>query len=282
MSGARARGSRSSARSETVPMEYSELLASMRADRDGFVVYVDAGFMQGRTIFGGLQLALAVRAMRARLPAPLPLRSAQVTFVAPVPQGPVHLHSELLRTGNSATHARAELRAGSQVACVVVAIFGAARASTVAIDLQRPSLAQDPEQLPELQSIPGVTPAFIGRLQLRWARGRPPFSGHTEPRSSIFGRLRDRATPYEDAVIALADSIPTPALSMLKRPAPASSLNWMLELLADPAELDRDGWAQIETEVRAGAEGYLSQTSVLYAPNGKPLAISHQTVGIFG
>ncbi len=254
----------------------------MRGHSEGFVVDVGAGFTQGRTIFGGLQLALAVRAMRALLPAPLPLRSAQATFVAPIPQGVVHVHGELLRTGNSATHARAELRAGPQVACVVVAIFGAARRSTVAIEMSRPALAQDPEQLTEQPPIPGVTPAFLEHLQLRWARGRPPYSGHSEPRSSIYARLRDRATPHEDAVIALADSIPTPALSMLKPPAPASSLNWMLELLADPTELDRDGWAQIETEVRAGADGYLSQTSVLYAPSGKALAISHQSVGIFG
>jgi acyl-CoA thioesterase len=263
-------------------LNYSELLASMRADQDGHVVDVDASFTQGRTLFGGLQLALAVRAMRALLPARLPLRSAQATFVAPLAHGRVRVHADLLRTGTSATHARAELRAGPQVACVVVAIFGAARASAIALELSRPPLGQDPEQLPAQRLIPGVTPAFLEHLQLRWARGGPPYSGHTEPRSSIYGRMRDRATPHEDAVIALADSIPTPALSMLQSPAPASSLNWMLELIADPVELDRDGWAQIETEVRAGADGYLSQTSVLCAPTGKALAISHQSVGIFG
>jgi acyl-CoA thioesterase len=263
-------------------VEYSELLASMRRDADRFVVEVGPTFAQGRTIFGGLQLALAVRAMRAALPAQLPLRSAQATFIAPIAQGAVEVQAELLRAGGSASHARAELYSGPQVACVVVAIFGGARSSTVRLDLPRPTLDVPPEQLQELRPIPGVTPAFIEHLHMRWARGRPPYSSHTEPRSSIYARLRDPATPHEDAVIALADSIPSPALSMLHRPAPGSSLNWMLELLADPAELDRDGWAQIETEVRAGADGYLSQTSVLYAPSGRALAISHQSVAIFG
>ena len=38
---------------------------------------------QGRSVFGGLQAAFAVRAMRTLEPA-APLRSLQVTFVAPI------------------------------------------------------------------------------------------------------------------------------------------------------------------------------------------------------
>jgi hypothetical protein len=83
-------------------------------------------------------------------------------------------------------------------------------------------------------------------------------------------------------LIALADSIPTPALSMLPKPAPASSLNWMLEILGDPAQLDSRQWSLIGTDVRAGADGYLSQTSVLWGPNGHAFSVSHQSVAIFG
>ena len=81
---------------------------------------------------------------------------------------------------------------------------------------------------------------------------------------------------------ALADSIPTPALSMLDKPAPATSINWMLELIGDPGLLDRNGWSLIGTDVRAGADGYLSQTSVLWGPGGHAFSVSHQSVAIFG
>ena len=109
-----------------------------------------------------------------------------------------------------------------------------------------------------------------------------PFSGFPEPRSLIYARLRDRDCGAEDALLALADLIPTPVLSMLTEPAPASSLSWMIEVLRDPAQLDLHGWSLIDTHVRAGTDGYLSQTSVLYGPDGHAYAVSHQTVGVFG
>jgi multidrug resistance efflux pump len=56
----------------------------------------------------------------------------------------------------------------------------------------------------------------------------------------------------------------------------------MLELLGNPADLDRTDWAMIGTEVRAGVDGYLSQTSVLWGPGGHAFAVSHQSVAIFG
>ena len=83
-------------------------------------------------------------------------------------------------------------------------------------------------------------------------------------------------------MLALADVIPTPVLSMLTEPAPASSVNWMLEVLRDPAYLDLRDWVLIDTEVRAGTAGYLSQTSVLYGADGHAFSVSHQTVAVFG
>ena len=69
---------------------------------------------------------------------------------------------------------------------------------------------------------------------------------------------------------------------MLDKPAPATSMNWMLELIGDPGLLERDEWSMIGTDVRAGADGYLSQTSVLWGPGGHAFSVSHQSVAIFG
>jgi acyl-CoA thioesterase len=272
---------------------FGEVLDSLVSDADGGRVVIPRTWGNGRTVFGGLQVALSVRAMRGTLAgsigeagssvAALPLRSLQTTFVAPVRAGdPVELRAEFLRSGRSATHARCDLRQDGALACTTVAIFGAARPSRIALDVPHPEIEVDPGTLPDLPYIPGITPEFLQHLQLRWAVGRVPYSGHPEPHSSIYARLPDpRCTP-EDALIALADSIPTPALSMLDRPAPATSINWMLELLGDPAGLDREGWSLIGTDVRAGRDGYLSQTSVLWGPDGHAHSVSHQSVAIFG
>jgi len=272
---------------------FSGVLNTLAGDGDHWSVLIPKSWANGRTVFGGLQVALSVRAMRGALTralgegngdiAALPLRSLQTTFVAPVSAGtPVALRAEFLRAGRSATHARCDLVQDGKVACTTVAIFGAARPSRIVLDIPRPEVQADPESLPDMPCIPGITPEFLQHLQLRWGVGRLPYSGHDEPHSTIFARLRDAGCNNEDALIALADSIPTPALSMLDKPAPATSINWMLELIGDPGLLDRNGWSLIGTDVRAGADGYLSQTSVLWGPGGHAFSVSHQSVAIFG
>jgi len=272
---------------------FSEVLDALRRDGDGWCIVIPNTWANGRTVFGGLQVALSVRAMRGALndalgagngdATALPLRSLQTTFVAPVAAGaPLTLRAEFLRAGRSATHARCDLLQDGTVACTTVAIFGAARASRILLDIPQPAVQADPDTLPDMPYIPGITPEFVQQLQLRWGVGRLPYSGHDEPHSAIFARLRDTGGNAEDALIALADSIPTPALSMLDKPAPATSINWMLELIGDPGLLDRDGWSLIGTDVRAGADGYLSQTSVLWGPGGHAFSVSHQSVAIFG
>jgi acyl-CoA thioesterase len=262
-------------------MEYSAVLNSMRRDGDAWRVDVPDDWLQGRTLFGGLQLALATRAMRAVVGPGLPMRSVHATFVGPLAGSDIAVQARALRVGKTITHAQCELLQGGATGFTATAIFGGARRSSFTRDIPRPRVDIDPESLPDFPPIPGITPQFVRHIQMRWAIGSPPYTGQQEPRSTIFARLRDRECTPEDAVIALADSIPTPVLSMLHTPAPASSLNWMLEILGDPAQLDRAGWCQIGTEVRAGADGYLSQTSVLWGPDGHALSVSHQSVAIF-
>jgi hypothetical protein len=266
-------------------MKFSEVLATLRRDGADWSARIPSEWAQGRTVFGGLQAALLVRAMREVVgdSRGLPLRSVQVTFVGPVAAGnEVRLRPEHLRTGRSASHARCDLVTPDGVACCAVAIFGAPRRSQVAIEIPRLEVDVDPETLPDLPRIPGIVPEFVQQFQLRWALGTRQYTGYGEPKSIIFARLRDPDCSGEDALIALADSIPSPALSMLRTPAPANSLNWMLELLGDPGDLDRTAWSTIGTEVRAGCDGYLSQTSILWGPGGHAFSVSHQSVGVYG
>jgi acyl-CoA thioesterase len=232
-----------------------------------------------------MQAALAVRAMRGVMTGDdhVPLRSLHTTFVGPLPGGcEIQVRAEQLRVGRNATHARCDLMLDGAVACTAVGVFGIARPSPLAFEIPRPAVGIDPESLPDWPEIAGKTPGYIKYLRLRTAAGGLPFTGYHEPRSTMFAKLRDSACTPEDALIALADSIPPPALSMLRGPGVASSMNWMLELLGDPAGLPRNDWALIDTHVRAGSDGYMSQTSVLWGPAGHAFSVSHQTVGVFG
>lgn len=264
---------------------FSQVLASIDPSSGTAAVTVPPDWLQGRTVFGGMQMALAARAMRAALPlqsAALPLRSAQMTFVGPLLGGQViYMTAETVRTGKSTVHARCDLRHDDgKLASTVVAIFGGPRESNFVKEMSRPEPGRTPEQ--SVGTPRASAPAFLQHFDVRVARGAPPYSGYHEPRSIIYARLRDRECGSEDALLALADVIPTPVLSTLTTPAPASSVNWMIELLRDPAYLDQHDYVLIDTEVRAGTAGYLSQTSVLYGADGHAYSVSHQTVAVFG
>ena len=83
-------------------MRFSEAMQTVTRRGDGWQATVSEDWLQGRSAFGGLQAALALRAMRERVPVDMPLRSLQVTFIAPVPAGPVSIRAQRLRAGRSA------------------------------------------------------------------------------------------------------------------------------------------------------------------------------------
>ncbi|WP_028008927.1 acyl-CoA thioesterase [Solimonas flava] len=262
-------------------MRFSEVIAAMHGEGGDWRAPVPNDWLQGRTVFGGLQAALAVRAMRGLLPGAAPLRTLQATFIAPAPAGELRVAARVLRSGKSATHIEADLYDGEQLACRTLGIFGLPRESALALAPAIPAVPLAADAARELPYIEGVTPAFTQNVGFRWAHGGFPFSGAREPRTQIYVRLKDEAEVDELQLIALADSIPSPGLSMLKQPAAASSLTWMLELLHPQYERAADGWWLMDAEVSAAHSGYLSQTATLWSPDRRAIAYSRQSVVAF-
>src|SRR3954467_9524801 len=87
---------------------FSVLAAREQAADGEAMLDVPQDWLQGRTLFGGLQAVVGLAAMRS-LGTAAPLRSLQVTFLAPVPGGPVHARARILRSGKSATHVEARI-----------------------------------------------------------------------------------------------------------------------------------------------------------------------------
>ncbi|HKY91028.1 MAG TPA: thioesterase family protein, partial [Nevskiaceae bacterium] len=154
----------------------------MRPADGGMSVDLPDLWLQGRTVFGGLQAAVLVRAMRAHCGPDVPLRSLQISFVAPVPAGRVLVTTRLLRQGKSVSHVEARITLDGQDACVGVGIFGAARESKLAIVPSRPLATAKPEaDSKPLPFIPGRSPAFAEHVEMRFGAGRFPFTGGSEP-----------------------------------------------------------------------------------------------------
>jgi len=122
-------------------MQFSDAMRTVTRHGDDWQATVSADWLQGRSAFGGLQAALAVRAMRELVPADMPLRTLQVTFVAPVPVGGVTIRAERLRAGRNVIHVEASLGDGGQTLCRLLGVFGYARSSVLNLPPGQPAVA---------------------------------------------------------------------------------------------------------------------------------------------
>ncbi|TAL86797.1 MAG: thioesterase family protein [Rhodanobacter sp.] len=261
-------------------MRFSDVMQGVTRHGDDWRAVVSEDWLQGRSVFGGLQAALALRAMRALVPADMPLRSLQTTFVAPVPAGPVSIHAQCLRQGRNAIQLEASLIDGEQTLCRLLGVFGRARPSVLNFQPVQPSVSAAVPR--ELHYIEGRMPAFTQHFRACWLRGDLPFSGGRQRESVLRISLRDEGPVDETHVLAFGDFIPPIALSMFDQPTPGSSLTWMLELLRDRYDdLGLDDW-RIDAELIAARDGYTQQGVMLWGPNGEPVALSRQSMVVFG
>lgn len=264
-------------------MMFSQVLASMQQDQaGGWIAQAPEDWLQGRSAFGGLQAAFALHAMRALLPQPLPLRVFQTTFMAPVPAGAVRIQARLLRQGKSVTYAEARLLDGEQTLCLCVGVFGCARESVVTVTPQQ-AVVENPKAQ-DFPYIAGAMPSFTQNFQARWLRGGLPFSGSRDTEVVVQLGLRDTedAITSEAHVLALADFIPPLALSFLKKFAAGSSMTWTLEMLDTALTgLPLQNW-RVDATLTAGRDGYTSQSVMLWGPGGVPVALSRQSMVVFG
>jgi len=261
--------------------EVCHSVAPVSGEQGRFSARVDDSWGQGRTLFGGVQALLAVRAMRVAMPALPPLWSLHTTFIAPVAPGQVMLNVELLRQGRSAVQLAARLMAGDQVAAMFVAAFGASRDSALSVTPTVKPLAPGVEGGPELPFMPGMSPEFTRHYAYRWMEGGLPFSGHSQPANRILLRQRDAGLMGEEQIVAMADAIPPVALSMVQGHAPASTLSWALEFVHHGAAVSSEGWWRMDASLAAARDGYSNQDAHLHGPDGELVALSRQVVAVF-
>jgi acyl-CoA thioesterase len=261
-------------------MNFPQAMRTVTRDGDSWCAEVGADWLQGRSAFGGLQGALGLRAMRDLVPAALALRALQVTFLAPVLAGSVAIRAACLRKGGSTMHVEAGLYAGEQLLCRLLGVFGSARPSALDFQPRQPTVTNAAAR--EVPYLPARMPAFFQHFRVRWVRGDLPFSGGTQREATVQVSLRDEGPSDETHVVALADFIPPLALGMFTQPTPGSSLTWMLELLRDRYDdLGVDDW-RIDATLHAARDGYINQSVMLWGPRGEPVALSRQSMVVFG
>jgi len=244
---------------------------------------VPPDWLQGRTVFGGLQAAAALRALEERIDPARAVRSLSVCFVGPTGHEAMAIEPHILREGGTVTHARADVIGSEGVACTLTAAFGKDRASSVAREPQRADVPDEIGGL-ALPYLPGITPSFVQHFDIRWVSGQPPFTAAEGPLAHEgWCRHRTDPGPVVPALLGLLDAWPSPALQALKGPAPASSVTWSAQLCHVPEAVTPDDAFYFRARVlSAPGSAYVTMRGELYDRAGLLVAHLEQLVTVYG
>lgn len=260
---------------------YTDLLASLvRGSDQTLSVTIPESWMQGRTTYGGLTAALSLQGALGLIE-DLPVRSAQVAFVGPV-GGPVTIKPTLLRRGKNTAFVSVDLIGETGVAAQSIFAFGKAKDSSLSFsDMPMPDVPP-PETAPSFFR-EGPRPGFTQNFNMKGVMGDPPVSGSTQKSIGLWMRHKDEAAPQDaTSVLAIADAPPPAALSMLRMPAPISSMTWMAEFMTDDIRTCSDGWWFAQHTAQLAKDGYSSQSMRLWNRDGTPILVGRQTIAVFG
>ena len=265
-------------------MNFSEMIQAAHSSPNELVVPSTWG--QGRAVFGGVVAALAFEAMRAKVEPGRPVRSLATTFVGPLePDVPASFEAELLREGKAVSQVFCRVVQKGQTVALVQGSFGGSRQSVVQMQAEPAPDMKAPEDCYELPFIQGVTPEFTRHLAMRWSIGGLPFSNSRERDMGGWVRFRgavEREPLTEAHLLALVDAWPPATVPHLPSPAPGSTLTWTIEFVQPLAQLDTHDWCKYRARIEHARDGYGHAAAALWTPAGELVALSRQTVVVFG
>lgn len=262
-------------------MNFDEL---MKSGANGKDLVVPSIWGQGRASFGGVVAALVFDRMASVVAPGRPMRSMQVSFVGPVtPDEPATVEAEILREGKAVSQVLGRIVQGGEPKLVALASFGSDRESDVSVDAAPAPEAKPVEQCHGLDFIEGVTPEFIQHIEMRWAFGNLPFSG--KGGRELGGWMQFRQTPetFSDAhIVALVDAWPPAVLPYVKQRVKTSSLSWALDIVHPRPVLEPGDWLLYKAEIDKADAGYGHTQAGIWTASGELVALSRQTVTVFG
>jgi acyl-CoA thioesterase len=245
---------------------------------------------------GGIVTALALRAMSEELDDPTQrLRTMHTTFVAQVGDGPVDIDVELLRTGRSMSHLRAEVaNEGAARGHLTTGVYGATRRGFSFTDLAPPEVIPRPDDCGSFRDPPPDDfPAFDPMpFWDTWVEGRPvlghaPWEEYVPDRAERAMWYRFDDPPFlEDgtldplAIVVLADTMPGAVGERVGRQEQmwfAPSVDLTVHLLHEC----RSPWLLAHNRARFAGVGYASADMALWdcGPDGddEPQLVAYAT-----
>lgn len=248
-------------------------------------VDIPNGWLQGRTIFGGLMTAMMIhKAIKTINDPSKRLLSTSVSFVGPTEEKPVKVTVEILRQGKSVTTVEARVWQDEQVKSILLASFGSERQSTLKLDQRRVApVFPAPETLTILPYHP-LMPQCYQNFDLVWAEGKYPCTSAQQ--SDFAGWFRFKPSQFDAKpmggaeFLALLDIWPAGIFPIMKRPAPGSTISWYVTLL-EKVDYECFDWFKYKVFTDHAAHGYVTEYAHVWDKNDRLIAIYRQTVAIF-
>lgn len=253
--------------------------ALTRVSDTSFAAYIPDGWQQGRGAFGGLTLALLLRAMEACEPdRTRAARTIAGDLCGPVLPGPAEVAVRVLRRGGHQTNLAAELRQGGAVQATATAVLSHPRP-------QPPPPAPDappPSDWRALAPLPLDTarPAFAVHYDYRAAAAIPVGVAPGEAR--VDGWIVEReplVTVDAPALVARLDAWWPTLFHLEGRPRPVATISFVAELLVDPATLVAAEPLRYRARMAALHDGFFVELRELWR-GGRPVALNQQTFAI--
>lgn len=262
-------------------MSFGELINQVKQGEMRVTIGADWG--QGRAAFGGIVAALVYQAMLAAKENLPPVKSLQISFIGPVKvDEPLELLTEVLRQGKSVSQVMGRGIQNGQTQVTVIGSFGHSRESAINVHEETQVFQETPDTLTVMPYIEGIIPAFTNFFDFRYCT-KLPFSGSSDTYLKGFVRFKNVHEEIDNAaLLGLVDAWPPTPLPMMKTPAPASSLNWSIDFIDDQPDLEPGEYCQYLAEIIHAQDGYAYTRAKIRNRQGKLIAISQQTVTIFG
>lgn len=262
-------------------MNFEQLLSAVRHENE---LVIPQSWGQGRASFGGLVAALVFDCMAQRVAPGRAMRSLQVSFVGPVEPGvPAAFEAEVLREGKAVSQVQGRIWQNGEPRLVCLASFGGDRESAVQVDALPAPTAKPVDECQSLPFIQGVTPDFTQHIEMRWSFGDMPFTGKGGREMGGWMQFRETPEQFSDAhIVALVDAWPPAILPHLKKRAPASSLSWALDIVHPRPALKPGDWLLYKASIDQAGAGYGHTQAGIWTASGELVALSRQTVTVFG
>lgn len=261
-------------------------LSTPRRDGDGrYSIMFEDGWQQGRGAFGGLSLAIVVRAMKDLVADPSrPLRSLSAALLAPPMVGDSTIECSVLRAGAGLTALTARMSQSDALLVHATGVFAKDRAvDFVGYDAhERPAIG-DFRAVDVAPVGPPLAPTFTQHFEFRPVSGVPfvgergggPIVCEGWVRPKTPSALRDEAY-----LVALADSWWPCLLVRETKPRTAVTVSFTLDVVGGFDGLDPEAPLYFRSRSDFGRGGFSLETRELFGHDGRLLAINYQTFAV--